>query len=178
MAEFNKGDTIIITNLNGRTRRMIKVGDTGVLSKQYHNGYWYAWIAGFECYLGDNTTFELFNNKKMENTDLAKVIYRNTVDEHIEILRFKNILSEKEIKEKFGEEVARVYLYGGAGMAFKRANESVIFCRKGSNISIGLISKNDFQERIEYLKKCGARLGEIRKQVEEEKYTKEHVITI
>lgn len=113
-----------------------------------------------------------------ENTNLAKIIYRNTVDENIEILRFENILSEKEIKEKFGEEVARVYLYGGAGMAFKWANESVIFCRRGGNISIGLISKNDFQERIEYLKKCGARLGEIRKQVEEEKYTKEHVITI
>lgn len=113
-----------------------------------------------------------------ENTNLAKIIYRNTVDGNIEIVRFENIMSEQDIIRKFGEEVSRIYLYTGYPMAFKRGANADIFCRQGANINIGLISKNGFQERIEYLKKCGARLGEIRKQVAEEKYTKEHVITI
>jgi hypothetical protein len=53
-----------------------------------------------------------------------------------------------------------------------------IVCRDGATIGKGMMTKEQFTERVSYLKQCGKRLGEIRKQVADEKFTKEHVITI
>jgi hypothetical protein len=110
-------------------------------------------------------------------TGLAKIIYRNTVDGKIEILRFENVLTEAELKDRFGVEVARIYLHGG-GESFKMTQWDYICCRQGSDIATGICTKVYFQDRISYLKQCGKRLGEIRKRAEEDQYTKENVIEI
>lgn len=173
---MKKGDQIIITALTGRTRRMINVGDVGELSEKCCDG-WYAWINGFECFLNPNTTtFKLLNTTTMNN--LGKVFYRNTVDEKIEITRFENILTETELENKFGKEITRIYMHGDGESFKKDAWNDYIHCRQGADIAIGLISKESFQDRIEYLKRAGKRLGEIKKQVVDEKFTKEHVIEI
>jgi hypothetical protein len=176
MIHFKKGDKIIITVLSGRTRRIIAIGDVGVLSKTSSNG-WYAWIDGFECFLNsDTTTFKLLNANKMTN-NLAKIIYRNTVDGKIEILRFENVLSVQELEKKFGKEVARIYFYANNQPSFQRLIDC-IHCSHGYNIATGICSFEHFQNRIRYLKQCGKRLGEIRRLVEKEEFTKERVITI
>ena len=108
--------------------------------------------------------------------DLAKIIYRNTADGMVEVVRFENVLSEKGIEERFGKEVARIYFFGNGG-AFKMA-DGYIFCRSGHNLKLGRGTKEYFQDRIAYLKECGKRLGEIRRKVALEEFTKERTITI
>lgn len=116
-----------------------------------------------------------------ENTR-AKVIYRNTVDEKIEVLRFENVLDVAKLQCKFGEEVVRLYLQGLCFWERDTNSEVVGLCNgmhgHSFNLKVGLCEKEDFAEKIKLMKQAGKRLGEIRKQVEEEKYTKEHVITI
>lgn len=109
--------------------------------------------------------------------NLARIIYRNTADGKIEILRFENVLTEEGLKDRFGDEVARIYLYEENSFQMNQLR-NYIFCRYGQNLETGLISKELFQDRIEYLKRAGKRLGEIRKQVALEKFNKEHVIEI
>ena len=84
--------------------------------------------------------------------NLAKIIYRNTADGKIEILRFENVLTAQELEKKFGKEVTRIYLYTQDKPAFKMVSD-YIFCRYGSNIGKGILTKDQFVERIIYLKK-------------------------
>lgn len=133
-----------------------------------------------------------------ENTNLAKVIYRNTVDGKVEVLRFENVMKLSDLRKKFGDEVHRLYVdepnyfyndsghavlvytkiitsgvYDSSAMQYKRvATKKMDIFRKM------VYTKEDFEEKIRLMKQAGKRLGEIRKQVAEEKYTKEHVITI
>jgi len=112
----------------------------------------------------------------MTQDDLAKIIYRNTADGMIEVVRFEDVLSEKGLEEKFGAEVARIY-FQGDGDAFKML-DGYIYCRSGRHLWLGMETKEHFQDQISYLKKCGKRLGEIQRQVALEEFTKEHTITI
>ena len=109
---------------------------------------------------------------------IVKVIYRNTVDGHIEVLRFENALTKEQIESKFGKEVCRIYSSSGDLFYGDDTLCSYVYCNNRYNLEIGVISKTKFQETIAYMKKCGKRLGEIRKQVAQEEFTKEHVITI
>jgi len=112
----------------------------------------------------------------MTQDNLVKIIYRNTVDGMIDIVRFENVLSEKGLEEKFGKEVSRIYFHGN-GRAFKMV-DGYIYCRSGRDLRLGLWPIEYFQDRIVYLKACGKRLGDIQRQVALEEFTKERMITI
>lgn len=99
--------------------------------------------------------------KTMNNTNRIEISYQETADGRVIITDFK-MLSEEEITEMFGEEVASAY--------FKEApfccKDIIAICACDKYISIGkVITKNYFEEVIDQIREAGKRLSEIRKQV-------------
>lgn len=115
---------------------------------------------------------------EQKNNNIAKIFYRKTVDGPIQITRFENILTQTELKEKFGDEVYRIY-FAQAPYFYKSNDSHCTYCSQGDSVSIGKIfTEQYFQQRIEFMKRCGKRLGEIRRKVAEEEFTKERSIKI
>jgi hypothetical protein len=102
MRQFKKGDKVVILTAEAN-ERYFKVGEICTLADYINDNWWADFGDGRHWALSKaaGTTFKLLNDNEMNN-NLAKIVYRNTIDGMIEILRFENVLTEQEIREKLG----------------------------------------------------------------------------
>ena len=116
-----------------------------------------------------------------EMKNIAKVVYRNTMDGQIEVLRFENVMKQSEAEEKYGREVKRIYI-GKPPHFYKNAIDVnsvyVIGDISKKYFSVGIYKKYEFEEMIKLMKLCGERLSNIKRVGKLEEYTKERFIHI
>ena len=124
-----------------------------------------------ENILEDVVTVRLITEEKLVGSRAA-VRYRKTADEKIQITGFDGFLTREGIVSRYGSEVSRIYFEGAfanmtGGLARPdRPMVEVYIQNSHQNAMVGAFyTQGEFQALIAAMKKCGARLSRIIKDV-------------
>ena len=94
----------------------------------------------------------------------TKIIYKNTQDGRIRLVKFLNVATIEEIEKEFGKEVARLYTIGIHYFKVECLNRRIHIVTTDCNTWFSeneIIDEDTFSEIIYLMKLCGDCLQEI-----------------
>jgi len=174
---FKPGDKVVITAIPAYP--YFKVGEIAILKEEEDGDWW----AEFPTEREGNTQWRLSETcgikfKKVKDVKRAKVTYAHTVDGLLRITGFEKFLSYDEIERVYGKETRRLYQSAKQRCCI---NGDTLDCygQEGWCVSVGdLLTEQTLADFIVYLKKCGAALAHIRRELKKDRYAEEKEIII